>query len=244
MPYNPYYYNELFENYGFKNYYKQYTFYLPLIPGKMDPVVREKAERLKRNKAYQFRNYDKKEAANIPIWFMDIFNAAWAIFPGVSPMRKSQAVALLKTMKPVLDPKLLIFAFYEGKPIAFFLMLPDLFQITKKFNGRFHLLNKLRLIYHLRIKKTPTRAIGLLFGVIPEYHGKGVAEGMISFFEDMVKKGEVNYTDLELNWIAEFNHSAIRICEQIRSTIRKTHITYRFLFDRNKLFTRAKTIKQ
>ncbi len=244
MPYNPGYYNDLFKSYGFKDFYKQYTFYLPFIPGKMNPIVREKAERLKRDKAYQFRNYDKKEAANIPGWFMDIFNAAWSIFPGVMPMRKAQAVALFKTMKPVLDPKLIIFAFYNEKPIAFSLMLPDLFQIIKKFNGKFHTLNKLRLIYHLRIMKTPTRAIGLLFGVIPEYQGKGVAEGMISFFEDTVKKGGLNYTDLELNWIAEYNHSMIKLCEQIGGTVRKTHITYRYLFDRNKPFTRARTFKQ
>jgi hypothetical protein len=240
MPYNPYYYNELFENYGFKEYYKQLTFHMNLIPGTMDPVIAEKAERLKRDKKYSFKHFSAKEVDKAALWFTDIFNAAWAKFPGVSPMRKSQATALFNTLKPVVDPKLIIFAFYQGKPIAFFLMLPDLFQVIKKFNGKFHLLNKLRMLFHLKIKKTPTRAIGLIFGVIPEFQSKGVAEGMIRFFEETVKKG-VNYTDLELNWIGDYNTPMVKLCKQIGSTVRKTHITYRYLFDRDKPFNRIRS---
>lgn len=240
MPYNPFYYNELFENYGFKEYYKQYTFHMSLIPGTMDPVITEKAKRLKRDKGYIFRHFSAKEVENAAVWFTDIFNAAWEKFPGVSPMRKAQASALFKTLKPVVDPKLIIFAFYKGKPIAFFLMLPDLFQVIKKFRGKFHILNKLRMLYHLKIKKTPNRAIGLIFGVVPEFQSKGVAEGMISFFEETVIKG-INYIDLELNWIADYNTPMIKLCKQIGSKVRKTHITYRYLFDRDKPFNRART---
>ncbi len=242
MPYNPFYYNELLENYGFKEYYKQLTFHMNLIPGTMDPLIAEKAERLKRDKGYHFQNFSARDVKNAAIWFTDIFNAAWAKFPGVSPMRKAQAEALFKTLKPVVDPKLIIFAFYEEKPIAFFLMLPDLYQILKKFNGKFHLLNKLRLMVHLKIHKTPTRAVGLIFGVAPEFQSKGVAEGMIRFFEETVKKG-VNYTDLELNWIGDYNKSMIKLCEQIGSSVRKIHITYRYLFDRGKPFVRARSFK-
>ena len=44
MPYNYKYYNTLFENYGFKNYFDQFTFHMDLKPGIMDPVIYEKGK--------------------------------------------------------------------------------------------------------------------------------------------------------------------------------------------------------
>jgi GNAT superfamily N-acetyltransferase len=242
MPYNHKYYNDLFMSYGFKDFFQQYTFHIPLIPGKLDPVIYEKAKRLSKEPKFTFSNHDTKNPEKSAFDFLEVFNAAWAKFPGVGIMRKAQAKAMFNAMKKIIDPKLIIFGYYEDKPIAFFIMMPDLNQIIKSFNGKFHLFNKLRLIYHLKIRKVCTRAIGLIFGVIPEFQGRGVAEGMILYFEDAVKKGGINYTDLEMNWIGEFNPKMIKLVKQIGGKIRKTHITYRYLFDREKEFVRGKVI--
>ena len=242
MPYNHKYYNDLFSSYGFKDFFKQYTFHLPLKPGKLDPIIYEKAKRLSREPKYTFRNHDTKNPEQSASDFLEIFNAAWAKFPGVSIMRKAQAKAMFSAMKKIIDPKLIIFGYYDNKPIAFFIMMPDLYQIIQDFNGKFHIFNKLRLMYNLKVKKICTRAIGLIFGVIPEFQGKGVAEGMILFFEEAVEKGVINYTDLEMNWIGEFNPKMIKLVKQIGGKVRKTHITYRYLFDREKEFVRGKVI--
>ena len=242
MPYNLKYYNDLFSSYGFKDFFKQYTFHIPLIPGKLDPVIYEKAKRLGREPKYTFHNHDTKNPEQSASDFLEIFNAAWAKFPGVSIMRKAQAKAMFSAMKKIIDPKLIIFGYYDNKPIAFFIMMPDLYQIMQDFNGKFHIFNKLRLIYKLKVNKICTRAIGLIFGVVPEFQGKGVAEGMILFFEEAVEKGDINYTDLEMNWIGEFNPKMIKLVKQIGGKVRKTHITYRYLFDREKEFVRGKVI--
>ncbi|NOX47285.1 MAG: hypothetical protein GXO89_09950 [Chlorobi bacterium] len=242
MPFNHKYYNNLFESYGFRDFFKQYTFHIPFIPGKLHPVIYEKAIRLSREAKYTFRNHDTKNPERSASDFLKIFNAAWAKFPGVSMMRKAQAKAMFNAMKKVIDPKLIIFGYYEDKPIAFFIMMPDLYQIIRNFNGKFHFFNKLRLMFQLKVMKVCTRAIGLIFGVVPEFQGKGVAEGMIVFFEDEVRKGGINYTDLEMNWIGEFNPKMIKLVKQIGGKVRKTHITYRYLFDREKEFVRGKVI--
>ncbi len=44
MPYNPAYYNELFVDYGFKNYFNQYTYHRSIVPGELSPVMYEQAE--------------------------------------------------------------------------------------------------------------------------------------------------------------------------------------------------------
>lgn len=241
MPYNHSYYNELFESYGFQDYFKQFTFHVPLAQGNLDPIIEEKAHRLRQDSSITFELYNKKDSKRIALNFMEVFNAAWAKFPGVKPITQVQATALFNSMKQIIDPKLMVFGFHNNKPIAFFIMIPDLYQITRKFNGNFNLINKLRLLYELKVKKVCSRAVGLIFGVIPEFQGKGVAEGMIVFYEDEIAKG-INYTDLEMNWVGDFNPRMIKLVEQIGGKLRKTHITYRYLFDREKVFERAKTI--
>jgi GNAT superfamily N-acetyltransferase len=102
--------------------------------------------------------------------------------------------------------------------------------------------NKLRTWYLLRIKKTCTRVMGRIFGVVPEHQGKGLEGGLIKAFEKIVHTTKFHYTDLEMNWIGDFNPSMMKVCEQIGAKIRKTHITYRYLFDRNKPFKRYKKV--
>ena len=241
MPYNHKYYNELFESYGFKNYFNQFTFHLRFVKGNLDSIIYEKATRIRKDPEISFGFHDKKKASRTANNFMDIFNAAWAKFPGVKPITLTQATALFKSMKQIIDPKLIIFAYHNEKPIAFFIMIPDLYQIIRKFNGDFNIINKLRLLFDLKVRKVCTRAVGIIFGVIPEFQGKGVAEGMIVYYEDEITRG-VNYTDLEMNWIGDFNPRMIKLVEQISGKIRKTHVTYRYLFDREKKFERAKPI--
>jgi hypothetical protein len=240
MPYNHRYYNDLFESYGFKNYFNQYTYHIDVQGGSHSPVIREKAARLHRDPAYHFEILNKRNASRIANDFMIIFNKAWARFPGVSRIRKEQARALFKTLKPIMDRRAVIFGYHHNEPIAFYVMVPDLNQIIRKFNGKMNLLNKLWLMANLKIFKKCTRLIGLIFGVVPEHQGKGVESAIVVRFEEEIFSGRVKYTDLEMNWVGDFNPGMMKLVEQIGGTIHKTHITYRYLFDRNKKFERTK----
>jgi hypothetical protein len=242
MPYNFKYYNNLFENYGFKNYFNQFTFHMDLKPGLMDPIIYEKGKKLGEDPKYSFKNIEIKNIDKYADDFVTIFNETWSKFPGVNLMRKDQAIRMFDKMKFVLDPRIMIFGYYGERPIGIFLMIPDLYQVTKHFNGKLHLINKLRLLYNLKIKKSNTKVIGLIFGVVPEFQNKGVADGMILFFEDEVAKPNFTYTDLEMNWIGDFNPKMIKLVNYIGGKVKKTHITYRYIFDRKKEFKRALTV--
>ncbi len=241
MPYNHAYYNDLFENYGFRNFFNQFTYHTKLKLGLTDPKIKENAIKLKEDTDISFGNHDLKNPKKTADNFLEVFNAAWAKFPGVKPLTQKHADALFKNLKHILDPKLLIFAYHKQRPIAFFLMIPDLNPIIKKFNGKLHLINKLRLLYDLKIRKASHRALGLIFGVVPEFQGRKITDGMINYFEEEVGRG-VHYTDLEMNWIGDFNPKMINMIKNIDADIRKVHVTYRYLFDRKKEFKRAKII--
>lgn len=242
MPYNPSYYNDLFVRYGFKNYFNQYTYHVPLTAGDMDEVIYKNGQHLAGDPEYRFECIDKKNSDKYAADFVSIFNAAWARFPGVRQMRLAQAQNMFKELKPISDSRAIIFGYYADKPIAFFIMIPDLYEITRKFNGRLGWIEKLRLIYLMKVKKINRRLVGLIFGVVPEFQGKGAAAGLILRFEKEVAKKSFQYTDLEMNWIGDFNPNMMKLVSQIGGKIRKTHITYRYLFDRNAEFKRAKKL--
>ncbi|HEX3007202.1 MAG TPA: hypothetical protein VHO90_06255, partial [Bacteroidales bacterium] len=46
------------------------------------------------------------------------------------------------------------------------------------------------------------------------------------------------YKELQFNWIGDFNPAMMKVNEQIGASIYKTHITFRYLFDRDREFKR------
>ena len=84
-------------------------------------------------------------------------------------------------MQPVIDKDLIYFAYYKGMPIGFFLMFPEMNQVIRHLNGKLNLTGILKFLYYRRIKKVDV-ALGQLFGVVPEFQGKGVEAALIKQF--------------------------------------------------------------
>lgn len=240
MPYHFGYYRQLFENYGFQVYFKQYTYHRKIESDvkDIDERVYKKAQRIVQDTDYKFIHIDKNNFEQYAEEFRQIFNKAWAKFVGLGEITQPQAQALIRKLKPILDPELFWIGYYKDEPVAMFLMLPDLNQIFRHVNGKLDWLGKLKFLYMKKMGKI-TKAIGTLFGVIPKFQGKGVEAAMVMAFADFVsKKKNFQYTDLEMNWIGDFNPKMMRVAEQVGGKVLKTHHTYRFLFDRTKEFKR------
>jgi hypothetical protein len=153
-------------------------------------------------------------------------------------MKPEQAIILFKKMKPVMDENIVFFVYNNNNPIAIFINLPDLNQWFKYLDGQFGLLQKLKFLW---VKKTkPNKKFtGLVFGVVPEYQGKGIDAYMIVEADKIVKSDEVPYTEYEMQWIGDFNPKMLNVAENLSDTYRSRILTtYRFLFDRNKEFKR------
>ena len=240
-PYNPPYYKELFENYGFKNYFNQHTYLRELAEGLFPENVYERVKRLKEEPRYRFEHMDKRRIEKYADDFLEVYNKGWAGFSGVKPIDREHAFALLKKMRPIIDEHLMYFAYYDDRPIGFFLMIPDLNGVIGPLKGRFGLLQKFRFLWRLKVTKKATRIFALIFGVVPEFQGKGIESGMIYTFEqDVAKKIKFRYKSLELAWIGDFNPVMMRMVENyVCAQKHKMHTTYRYLFDRTKEFKRA-----
>jgi hypothetical protein len=139
-------------------------------------------------------------------------------------------------MKPVMDEKLVWFVYFKNEPVAFWVNLPELNQIFKHFNGRFGLIEKLRFLW-LKKRGMNDKFTGIVFGVVPEFHGKGIDYFMIMQGAKVIK-GQTNYNELELQWQGDFNPKILNISKNIGAKRSRLLTTYRYLFDRTKEFKR------
>ena len=146
-----------------------------------------------------------------------------------------EAQLMFAKMKPILDPRLIYFAFFKGEPVGFFIQIPEINQIFKHVNGKMDLIGKLKFLWY-KTFFPPKKMLGLVFGVVPEHQAKGVEGAIVLSYDQMSGKASFPYKTIEMNWIGDFNPKMMRVCEQLISKIYKTHHTYRFLFDREMPF--------
>ena len=225
------YYQKLFENYGFQLLFRQLTF-LKKVRTPLSEKLSLKAERALRDPNYNFKTLEKRNIQKYIRDFTKIYNDAWSKYPGVSKLELSQAKLLFTQLKPILDEKILWFAYHNNDPVGFFISIPEMNQIFKHVNGKLDLFGKLKTFYHLKIKKSCKKMVGLVFGIVPKHQGKGVDGALIMASRETIQE-KLAYEDLELNWIPDFNKSMIRVAEQVQVKLGKIHHTYRYNFDRS-----------
>ena len=237
MNYNPIYYKDLFETYGFQPFYHQYCFgMLPKEP--LNDKIWEKHDVLAANPDYSARHLEKKHLEKYADDFTEVYNKAWAGHGGLKQLSKEQVLMMFKKMKPVMDPRAIWFAYFQNKPIAMFINLPDLNQWFKYLNGKFDLLNKLYFLW-LKTFKINRKLTGLVFGIIPEFQSKGINAYIIAETSTMLLKKKLPYTNYEMQWIGDFNPKMMNMAKNVGEVFNSRQLTtYRYQFDRTKPFKR------
>lgn len=238
--YNFPYYINFFEAYGFQVYFYQLT-YGRKVMGPLSEKLVDKATLVGEDPDYKFDFFRGNDLNKLADDIRVVYNRAWAKRGEIAELSQAQARNMVKQMKPVMDRQLVWFGYYKGEPISFFINIPELNQIFKHLNGKLNWLGKLKFLWH-QWRKTNKKAFGILFGIVPEHHGKGVDGGMIMGFRKLVQEEYLRYEDYEFGWIGDFNPKMMRVSEQVQTEVVKKHATYRKLFDETKPFKRMPII--
>src|ERR1700739_2337204 len=216
MNYNPPYYVQLFENYGFKLFFNQVCFSMkPKEPLSEKIYTRHKA--LAADPDFSSKYIDKKQLEKFAGDFTTVYNKAWAGHGGLKQMSKEQVLILFKKMKPVMDEKIIWFAYHKNEPVAIFVNLPDLNQWFKYLNGKFGLFHKLKFLWVKKFKPNK-KFTGIVFGVVPEWQGKGVDAYIIGECKKLIDTGEIPYSEYEMQLIGDFNPKMINVAENLGDT--------------------------
>jgi hypothetical protein len=244
MNYNQPYYQTLFEQYGFKNYYNQVCFALK-AKDRLHPKYYDRHADCAKDPNYRAAHIKKNELDKFAADFTKVYNKAWAGHGGVKQLEEKVVRKMFKSMKPVMDERINWFVYYKDEPVAIWINLPDLNQWFKYLKGKFSLWHKLRFLW-IKTMVRNKKFTGIVFGVVPEFQGKGVDSYMIvegcrviqnlTISNGVYHIGKLIYEDYEMQWIGEFNPKMINVAEGLGTYRSRILTTYRYLFDRTKEF--------
>lgn len=226
MNYNPPYYKELFESYGFKALYEQITNHLEVtkeFPERFTKI----AEWVSKKPGYTFEHLKAKEIEKYASDFMEIYNDAWKNFENFVPINRETILESFNKMKLIMDEKLIWFSYINGEPASFIVILPDLNQIIKPLNGKLNLIGKLKFLYY-RWKGVP-RMRAVVMGTKTAYQKHGLESAMFIKLKEYVLPLN-QYHELELSWVGDFNNKMLAIHEATGATFGKKHVTMRKIF--------------
>ncbi|HZJ59523.1 MAG TPA: hypothetical protein VFD24_04580 [Chitinophagaceae bacterium] len=235
LNYNPPYYKELFENYGFKNFFNQHCYALKVMERVQDKFYARHAL-IAQDPDFSAHHIKKSQLEKFAKDFTIAYNKAWAKHGGMKELSLPVVLKLFQTMKPIMDEKVCWFVYYKKEPIGIWVNLPDLNQWFKYLNGKFDFFHKLKFLWVKKTKKCK-KFTGLVFGIVPEFQGKGVDAYMIMEGAKIIQ-GQHLYDDFEMQWIGEFNPKMINVAESLGTYRSRLLTTYRYLFDRTKEFKR------
>jgi GNAT superfamily N-acetyltransferase len=220
MPYNPPYYRELMEGYGFTKAKDLYAYLLDQETVYTEKLVRASARVMQRNHL-TFRSLNMKDFAHDVQRIKAIYNAAWQENWGAVAMTDAEFDALARDLKRIVDPELVILAEAHGQTIGFALSLPDINQALK-YNKRGGLLGG---VWHLYTKKAQiNRCRILVLGVLPAYKKTGAAG--VLFFETAARAKRLGYRYGEASWILEDNVMMHRAAAAMQGHHYKTYRVY------------------
>ncbi len=244
MNFNPPYYQQLFENYGFRNFFNQICFALK-AKDRLQPKFYERHANISADPGFRAEHIKKNRLEKYARDFTVVYNKAWAGHGGLKQLEEKLVIKMFRSMKPVMDEKIIWYVYYKEEPVAIWVNLPDLNQWFKYLHGKFSLLHKLKFLW-IKATRKNRKFVGLVFGVVPEWQGKGVDSFMVVEGSKVIQHakiengnvtlGKLLYDDYEMQWIGEFNPKMINVAEALGTYRSRILTTYRYLFDRTREF--------
>ncbi len=240
MNYNPPYYRSFFEQYGFQMYYKQFM-YKRAVHEPVQEIFARKAQNILTNPEFSFSDAKKMSIDELSENFLTVYNSAWAGFSGFKPMDIRTARNVIKSLKPIMDKRIVLFGFHQNKPIAFYVNIPELNEWFKYVNGNLNGLGKLKFILAKTFIK-PRIMVGIVFGVDRQYHRKGIEGALIKFAEQTIPKKTKYHTAL-MTWVGDFNPKMLHLMESLGAKCYRTYHTYRYMINPDIPFKRYPIVK-
>ena len=168
------------------------------------------------------KRYDEEVRA-----LTEIVNEAWSHNWGFTPLTEAETRQLAKSMKPVLDPKLVWFAEIDGEIAGFGVCLPNINEATIGLNGKLLPFGWAKLLWRLKVKGVTTGRVPLM-GVKRKFsHGwRGALLPFLLIAAMAREASKAGIREVEMSWILEDNKPMLSIIEAVNSRRYKTYRIY------------------
>lgn len=244
--YNPPYYRRLFEQYGFQVYYEMNSNQIDLkrpFPERFEKI----SNWINQKEGIEFRNPAKNQLGLYAQYFREIYNQAWQFHEAFKPMSEERAKKFAKEIRFLFIRQMITFAFIRNEPAGFLVATPDLNQIFKDFRGKLNLIQRVLFLWRSRNDFLWYRKRGMLtrvhviaIGIKPRFQQYGLETGMFMYSKQDIL--DMNFDTAELRWAGDFNPKIERLHKAVGAIPIRKHITFRYLFSRDRDFKRYKEI--
>ncbi len=240
MSYNPPYYQQLFEEYGFKNYAEHYWYQTNLLHMQLNDKIIRIANRYKEKSHFRIQYIEKRKLRKYLDDLVTIYNLAFVSHLENKYMTKEDADKYYHQLKHIIDRRIIRFVYYDQEPAVAFINIPDINVYIEKFNGKWGWWQKIQLYIWLLQKKSQ-RIQGLVFAISPKFQGKGADAFMYVEFVEIMKQLN-HYHILEVGWTGDWHPKMISLYESLPLHRSRTMVTYRYIFNNQYSFERHPTI--
>ncbi len=224
MTYNPKYYIDLIEDYGFKKANDLLALWIDKDVIKNDNMM-AKLDRIGgmilKKENLTVRKVNMKDFANEVQKVREIFNNAWEKNWGFVPMTEDEFKFIAGNLKLAVDPDYVEFIEKDGEPIGFSLALPDINQAIKGLNGK---LFPFGIFKFLANKKKINQLRVIIMGIKKEYQKKGIDAIL---YGNIIKEGNrKGVRGAEISWVLEDNYAMKQAAEKLGAKVYKTYRVY------------------
>ena len=196
---------------------------LEFMPAKRKRFV----ERALSNPRVSMRNLDFKRFKDDIRIVVDIFNDAWSDNWGFIPFTEAHVNHMASELRPIIEKHNVVICHLDDEPVAFCLVLPNINQLIKDFDGKLLPFNWAKLLWRLKVKGA-TEARMPLMGVRKKLQGKPIGVAFAYKLIDLTNtvNMERGLQSSELSWILEDNHAMLNMLYEMGGKPYKRYRVY------------------
>ena len=219
MTYNPQWYATHLEAYGLVKTKDLLAYWF--ADAKPSERLLRMAETLRERYNITLRTLDKRRFTEEVAIVKQIYNEAWRDNWGHIPMTDAELDYLAKQLKPVVEPRLVVFGYVGGELAGFGLAIPDFNVALKRMNGSLFPFGWAKALWYARRINT---ARVIILGVFKKFRRSGVAE-LIEM--DLIKNAAtIGIHHAEFSWILEDNMVMRTPLEKLGARVYRTYRIY------------------
>lgn len=210
LTHNPPYYAEFLERWGLHKAHDYHAHMIDLAQVPVDRIARI-AEEVRQRDRIEVRTVDMSRFTEEVRVIVDIYNEAWAANWGFLPVTHGEADSLADTLKPIVDPGLIRFAYVEGKPVAVLGAFPDPNWALRPRWKWYGDSDPVRVVRLLAQRRHIPRVRLMFFGIRPGFRRAGI--DALLFEQTYHYALAHGYTHVEASMLLEDNHLILRAAE-------------------------------
>jgi GNAT superfamily N-acetyltransferase len=168
------------------------------------------------------KRYDAEVAA-----LTDILNDAWSGNWGFTPTTEAETRQLARSLRAVIDHRMVWFAEIDGEAAGFVAALPNLNEAIADLDGKLAPFGWAKLLWRLKVRRVKSVRVPLM-GVKRKF--ASTLRGQLLPFQLIdaaaTEARKLGYEWCEMSWILEDNVAMRNICERAGARVYKTYRIY------------------